>query len=239
MSVLVVGAQPGSLGDAVVRECRDDVVTAGLATDEWEPDWPLDVTSETADDALWEIMRNNGVKHVVCTVGINHPTIAWHCESALAEHLLINVIGVMRVLNAWLSSPVLETEDGPSHFVAISSNSARIARRNSLPYCTSKAALSMAIRCVAREYGGALRSIYCYEPGLIATRATREVAERLSRVGNTGELRMPNELHRMPNQHDIPLGVHPAVVAEAIVNNLNTEGSMLNGTCIPFDGGEQ
>jgi NAD(P)-dependent dehydrogenase (short-subunit alcohol dehydrogenase family) len=234
--VLVVGARPGSLGDAV-REVANlagyQAYTAGIAGETVE----LDVVQETPE-AMAHKLLGLQPQHIVCTVGMNlvkHPDESdqfdwyrWHFET--------NVIGPMRLLDAWIVA-MADGEYLPYvplgqmlHYVAISSNSARIPRTGSAAYCASKAALSMAVRVAAREgvggNGGYL--VYGYEPGLLAgTPMTEKTAEAF-----------PDQaLHRMRGTA-LAAGVQVRDAAQLIVANLGVPGAGLNGCLIPIDGGE-
>jgi NAD(P)-dependent dehydrogenase (short-subunit alcohol dehydrogenase family) len=236
--VLIVGAKPDSLGWRVAQVC-DAVgytpVTAGLQAGQPEgEDYPLDLYFDDYE-AIRRLLMEVQPKHIVCTAGLNavkavnegdpRDWYRWHFEA--------NVIGPMRLLEAFVSvcttSEYLGNEQGPLHFVAISSNSARIPRTNSGAYCASKAALSMALRVAGREAMGGQGGyiVYGYEPGLLAgTPMTEQVARVLPDV----------PLTRM--QGYAASGLHPADLAGLIVSNLDMLSVGFNGCLIPFDTGE-
>lgn len=112
-------------------------------------------------------------------------------------------------------------------FVAISSNSAHIPRRGSMPYCASKAALSMALRVAARELANKNVAVWGYEPGLLAG---TPMSEQTRRDFGT------DPLHRMPgvSWEGLPVGD----LAQQIVQDISTFSVAHNGLMIPFDGGE-
>lgn len=227
--MLVVGARPGSLGEAVCDEALSyglEVAAAGMNGETIRLNAVNDATVAAA-------MRLYKPHHVVCTVGVNQPVQVHDADwlAQMANHLQVNAFGVATVLQHWLyASPQGLDAEYPGHFVAVSSNSAHIARRASAPYCASKAALSMMIRCAAREmateYEGK-RIAYAYEPGLLATGQTEEVRKALGDV----------PMHRMPGQP--ASGLSRKWLARLIVRNVLTEGAALNGTTIRLDGGEQ
>jgi NAD(P)-dependent dehydrogenase (short-subunit alcohol dehydrogenase family) len=166
--------------------------------------------------------------HIVYTAGVNDPGGTWD------EHFAVNCVGAMNLLECWqgmCSSDEVETPfDG--HYVAISSNSAHIARTGSGMYCASKAALSMALRVAAREAGraGLPFSVYGYEPGLLkGTPMTEEVKARLGRGA------IP--LHRMVGVEAD--GISRQWLALQIVHNLRNDGRPLNGCLLRLDAGEQ
>jgi NAD(P)-dependent dehydrogenase (short-subunit alcohol dehydrogenase family) len=231
--LLVIGARVGSLGEALVYEGRSvglEVTSAGVGPDE---QMEMDVCLHHDIHRVLDTVRPH---HVVCTVGLNLPA---HHASPLwlpnvADSLYTNVVGVAQAMQAWLLRDVSGlTEEHPGHFVVVSSNSAHIARTNSAPYCASKAALSMLVRCVAREAargdegGRHDRLVYAYEPGLLNTMQTKEVRERLG----------DRPMHRMPGVEGS--GLDPEWLARIIVGNLLGNGPGLNGTTIRLDAGEQ
>lgn len=226
-TLLVVGARPGSLGASVVDYAKEygdyrNVHSAGFSGEE---DHRLNVLSvEQIKDVLREVCPD----HVVCTVGINDPRSFFDgsLEYQMQHAFLYNVTGPMQLLREF----ALQTDTRFTHpkFVAISSNSARIARTKSMPYCASKAALSMAIRCAARELvrGNAGTLAWGYEPGLLDTVMTREMFPEIT-----------EPLHRMEGVRTE--GIRSQLLAERIVTDLSMKGNALNGCMIPFDAGEQ
>ena len=230
--VLIVGAARGSLGEAVWAEIHDSewefgqVVTAGVTEEAIRLDL---LRSPRISEVLTEIKPDI----VVCTAGINQPTDIGDAFLPATMHnaFATNVTGPMDLLRHFVVSPVRpERATNIKKFVAISSNSARIPRRNSIAYCASKAALTMALRVAARElaYSGTC-AVWGYEPGLLdGTPMTREVAKALPK-GTTA-------LHRMPGVP--PEGLPVRDLARRIVQDLATFSYAHNGTIIPFDAGE-
>lgn len=235
--VLIVGAAYSSLGEAIgyeLMECEFEfgkVHTAGITNEARH----LDVLrSQDIDELLTELRPDI----VVCTVGVNMPVDVGHTflPTYMRTSFDTNVTGPMDLLRHFISSPVRpEREDMVKKFVAISSNSARIARRSSLAYCASKAALTMALRVAARELAAAGKvMVWGYEPGLLnGTRMTREVTDQLAAKGRGTGIAM----HRMPGVP--PEGIEPADLARRVVLDLASSSLGLHGSIIPFDGGEQ
>jgi NAD(P)-dependent dehydrogenase (short-subunit alcohol dehydrogenase family) len=228
MTVLVVGSRPGSLGSAVRDILQNKglrVVTAGVSGEMFH----LDVTD---DHRAKQILLDVRPAQVVCTVGINE-SFSLRADGlweGMHKHIAVNYIGVIALLQHWVSM-LAHTEvglmPGPKQFVAISSNSAQIARRQSIPYCASKAALSMALRCAARELAGEGMLVYGYEPGLLAgTPMTAGSADAF-----------PGPLHRMPGVK--PEGLSTMDFANTIVANLTHPNLALHGTMLRLDAGEQ
>lgn len=229
--ILVVGAKSESLGEAIaLRGSRRgyEVMTAGISGEAV----PLDCFLTPMKD-MEEMFAKLQPRYVVCTAGINMPLpdgvadlsdwYRWHWEA--------NVIGPMRLLAAFASAqqrPDYLYGTSLLHYVAISSNSARIPRSSSAAYCASKAGLSMALRVAAREaHGGDLGYVvYGYEPGLLAgTPMTAAVEERWGE----GAHRMRGSL--------MEKGIDPLELADIVINNLSG-GPGLNGTLIAYDAGE-
>lgn len=232
MRVLVVGARPGSLGDAVRAQCLKlgmEVVTVGVSDEE---DYPLSVTDP--DYKISDTLVAVRPDHIVVTAGINlEPQESGGLAMSYRDHFLVNCTGPMRILDTWrlVRGPLGD----PGHFVAISSNSAHIARSGSAPYCASKAALSMAIRSEARdlarsyEFHGIVA--YTYEPGwLESTPMSNDVAHRLAEGHHLGAP------HRMLG---LEAGVSTRSLAGMIVQNLRYGGRELNGCALRIDAGEQ
>ncbi len=230
MRVLVVGAREGSLGAAVVNaleygsSCRNEVVTAGPTEEEHS----LDLSDTSLWDDLDCIQNIFGrFTHVVCTAGINEAARVEEArfDATMHQSFQVNTMGPLLLLQWFIEQQAPLDHDGLRHFVAISSNSAHIARRGSAPYCASKAALSMALRVVAREQAGNDVNIYGYEPGWIdGTPMSESVAGIFA--GN---------FHRIPGGK----GVRVEDLATMIVSNLEANNALLNGCMLRLDGGEQ
>lgn len=228
-TVLVVGARKNSIGEAVqlVAESRSyDVRTVGLNGEEFAMDLVHSSMKEMA-----ELLVRTHPMHVVCTVGINIPEPGGLEDPAMLydTHFRTNVIGPMRLLLAWQALAVPQTR-GPRHFVAISSNSARLPRSHSAPYCASKAALSMALRVKARE-GAASGSpfvVYGYEPGLVAN--TPMTADTVAQFGHG----VPLTRMRDPRLAE---GIPADSLARLVVSGL-IMGYEMNGMLIPLDADE-
>lgn len=232
--LLVIGARENSIGSAVATMAEDYGWTVDCAGISGEPGY-MDLATGEGVEGIIDL----GYEAVVCTAGINEPSsVLSHTDDSNYRHMGINFHGHMRALGTWLNhwqsvGENLGGLDGPLHWVSVSSNSAHIARSASLSYCASKAALSMGLRCAAREMADkGPYAIYGYEPGWIDdTPMSAEVAERLKKVGwRTDNL----PLHRIPGGNTM----HRAVLADIIVGNL-TKGRALNGCMIRLDGGEQ
>lgn len=236
MTVLVVGARPGSLGAALVGEC---LRTLGGVVRTWGlHDEGRNINLLTAPmGTIRSALILDRPTHVLCTVGVNVPEIHREGDDPkdwYDHHWHNNVVGPMRLLTAWrdvLRKGVWEDGYELRHFVAISSNSATVPRSGSTAYCASKAGLSQALRCAARELqGGDLCGLvaYGYEPGLLVdTPMTDQTAEDFRGL----------PLTRMRGKRNSQ-GISPHELARVVVAGLGT-GTALNGVLVPFDGGER
>lgn len=214
------GARKGSLGAAIAKTAGDRGIphrTYGITDDEH-----VNVEDKSSLDIVKDMARF-GITDVVCTIGSNRPSNfgSGEFEEAMEESFLVNVTLPLRVLSQAIDAHA-------NSFVVISSNSAHVARRGSTPYCASKAALSMAMRSIARERASAGMLIYGYEPGILSgTPMTEETAG-----GWTGAL------HRIPGL-DPRKGLSVLDLASVIVDNVARPNRMLNGVMLRLDGGEQ
>lgn len=245
--LLVVGAAPHSLGATVAQVAReglwtfDQVVTAGITPPPESvavtsrpvyEDYKLDIRNSAS---MREVLHDVCPDVIVCTVGVN---VLCHIETAglrmvLEEAFHVNVIGVMELLRHFITAEGsgywTQGRRSSKKFVVVSSNSARVARTGSLAYCASKAALSMAVRCAARELAGTAVQVWGYEPGLLAgTPMTHAVHAGLPAA---------TALHRMRGVP--PEGLPVRSVAQQIINDVAQYAPGLNGVMIPCDAGEQ
>lgn len=234
-TLLVVGAATGGLGAAVATHAYQaydyaDIFTAGISGDEMVK---MDVNNR---HQVHERLVDMKPDAIVCTVGINEPASVRdeHLDLRMFDAFRVNTLGPLAILQEFLGSPVRPgREHMTKKFVAISSNSARIPRRVSMPYCASKAALSMALRVAARELAGERVAVWGYEPGLLAgTPMTERVAAHFSAGTQSGQFRM----HRMPGAPAD--GIPVKDLAAQICIDLANFSVAQNGTMIPYDAGE-
>jgi NAD(P)-dependent dehydrogenase (short-subunit alcohol dehydrogenase family) len=239
-TLLVIGAQKDSLGLAIADEALKNYSLSRI------------FTAGVTDEALRCDIRNvNSIKemlaeamptYIVCTVGVNVPHQMRYAGMGVTmnESFTTNVIGPMEVLHRFITSPTRHPQehDGKHRrrFVAISSNSARIPRTGSAPYCASKAALSMALRVAARELAPDPWAplVWGYEPGLLAGTPMTQATE--AQFGNPEETVGAPNLHRMKG---VPArGLPKEELAERIMADVMYGSPGLNGCMFPFDAGE-
>lgn len=221
--VVVVGARHGSLGDHIAIHCQLAGVPAyraGIATEEVH----LDATDEgRALEAFYALEPT----HVVCTVGMNAggPVYGDDWWQHADEVMALNYLAPMKLLSAFEAY----LDGMPGTFVAISSNSAHIPRSNSAAYCASKAALSMGIRCAARDMSRAKKPlrVWGYEPGALAgTPMTKAVKARLGKDVPMSRM--------LTNPAGLPVGAVGRIVARDLLDS----PEVLHGCMVRLDNGE-
>lgn len=231
--LLIIGARAGSLGEALYEAAAEShyyetVTTAGISEE-------MVRTDITNTSHIRDMLALVAPQHIVCTVGINEPAgmDREFLRSIMIDSFRVNVISPMEVLRHWVDMTEFWKDHHQQKFIAISSNSARIPRTNSIAYCSSKAALSMALRCAARELArrGDGPLVWGYEPGLLNTVMSREMFPEAPTPENG-----VGPLHRMEGVGWS--GIEPTSLAERILGDLMMDGVAMNGCMIPFDGGE-
>jgi NAD(P)-dependent dehydrogenase (short-subunit alcohol dehydrogenase family) len=238
--VLVIGCASGSFGHYVAEALRGTFDADRSMYPQWtvlkagHPDEP---TSEYEYDVTDQQLRHNEAMlsirphHVVYAVGVNRsdwpgdgPTLA----NSAVDHFEVNVAGFLRVAEAFKSVAL-----PGSQLVAVSSNSAYIPRSPSVGYCISKAALSMAVRTLARRWKGE-PIVWGVEPGLMNTRATINTVNSGALTDELGR-RVP--AHRMQGVSS-QFGLSAHQLAESVAHDVLWGGHWLNGTLRQMDAGE-
>jgi NAD(P)-dependent dehydrogenase (short-subunit alcohol dehydrogenase family) len=214
--LLIIGARKKSIGHAVKAMWADiygdSAITAGISGEEQHTFYPEEEFQ--TQELLGEIQPDR----VLVTIGMNEPIENFSDYMTWMEHHMhANVAIPMSILSEWFNVGV---PDG-AHFVVLSSNSAHIPRSQSQAYCASKAALSMAVRCAARDVGKMKipMSVYGWEPGLV---------KGTPMTGNRGGTRMLG----------LPRGMSRRAVATPIVHALAWGGPEYNGVLNRLDAGE-
>lgn len=229
-TILIVGTAKDSFGDYIVRALHHEmdsrsgydysnwrVVAAGIhegAELRYDVQWPLALHVD--------LMNKLRPHHVVFAAGANFTDDDGSMQLSADIHFQHNAAPFLQVAEAFqrVAYP-------GSQLVAISSNSARIPRSPSLGYCMSKAALSMAVRVLARRWQGE-PMVYGYEPGLMGTQATIDAVNRGVYKGAA---------HRMRGVGS-PYGLNVRHVATMVAQNLLWGGMHLNGALLQTDAGE-
>lgn len=217
-TLLIWGARKKSIGDACRKMWLDmfdgTVVTAGISGEE---DYLINTSDEDEIRGLYEKVKPD---HVLCTIGRNESLEEYGStsfEAWMQDTFDTNVTTPMSLLWTWLDC----NPPKGGHYVVISSNSAHIPRSQSMAYCASKAALSMAIRCAARDLQKAKfdLTVYGWEPGLVKGTPMSE---------GKGGTRMLG----------LPEGIGRRALAHQIVGALAFGGAEYSGTLIRLDNGE-
>lgn len=184
----VLGAKTGGVGDAILDTARgrwayDEIIGTGTEVDVRNPD---------AIERF--VKKHKPFTAVAYCVGINE--LAWINEIRSTQYLNmlhVNVVGFINVLQ----SVVRNQTSG--NVLAISSDSSKTPMRGSLMYCSSKAAMDMAIKCAARELAPLWR-INGIAPSVIAdTNMSADVDKTVQDIrGWTAEQAMEYELSLVP-----------------------------------------
>ena len=223
--VAVFGAREKSLGAHIVEtlyyqdDC--DVETHGPGRD-IDGDLLHDHEFEWSDSCSFTRYLLEPYDNVVVTLGINLPDE----EDPLGrKQMEVNYFAVMALAEQWARL------EKPGHFVAISSNSAHIARSTSIGYCASKAALSMGIRGIGRREAKVTSKhgiFYAWEFGLLAGTPMTDAT-----VAGLPEGVAPSRIPGLQN------GLPVDQAARHVCNALRYGWQELNGCTLRLDGGEQ
>lgn len=215
--IWVIGGTSG-IGAA----CADLFQDLGLG-EVWSTGANVDVRlPEHLDEflALKKSIAGDLPTHVVYSAGINH--LEWASKLSpitMSQLYAVNVTGLLNVVQRVPAA----------RYVVIGSDAAWRPMRTSLAYCSSKAALSMAVKCLARE-GYRINEV---APGMTEpTGMQRYVDQRVPEVrGWTAEQAREYERTSTPRR------AQPWEIAEVVHSTLFCETDYLNGATIPVNGG--
>lgn len=235
--VLVVGCTPGSFGHSLIAALRAEG-TRDEPT-QWEivgadrPECGYGEGAFVQYDVTDSLTVHEGVMatvqphHVVYAVGMNRTDNAGEgtLANSAVDHFELNVAGWLRCAEAFQMVAL-----PGSHLVAVSSNTANVARSPSVGYGASKAAMSHTVRSLARRWKGQ-PIVWGVEPGLMDTKATRDAVHGRA-WGDRGPA------HRMPGVTN-NYGLSADQVAGFVAHNMFWGGMALNGTLHRMDAGEQ
>jgi NAD(P)-dependent dehydrogenase (short-subunit alcohol dehydrogenase family) len=227
--VLVIGRRDGNLGDEVYKR-----LNARNEAEEYEIEWAdikgggrnlMDLTSPTqVKRSLNWIMPDT----IFYCAGVNVSD-----EQGLAYaadiQMQVNYMGFVLITDHFQQEGA---PNGIPRAIAVSSNSAHIARSRSAGYCASKAALSMFVRAegrrAARDRDGMM---WGYEPGWLENTPMSRRIER-----DLGDL----PKHRIPSGASIsPVWLASRMVGDWEASLRFPDGFPLDGTMTRYDGGEQ
>ena len=230
MTTLIVGGNSG-IGEAVYQMDR----SRGFPLRE-EGTWlrpsifELDVADPTSIQHFIE-QHGESIDRLVYSAGFNSPDMLREVSSDdVSDTFDVNVIGFINIL-----SFLADQRFGELSVVAIVSDAATVPMRGSIAYCSSKAALSMAVRCAAREMAGMGWRVNGVAPGVVANTPMTEKIDRI-----IPEMRGWTKLDARKYENSlIPMKRRctKEEVAQLVLQVL--EGpAYLNGAIIPITGGK-
>ena len=238
--MLVFGAQPGNIGEAVADLAKRSEAAFGYPV--LTP--PQEVVDVTDFDQLHAYIRDNRSRiledpRVVYSAGVNY--LHWlDSEQAKdstdwneVEHTYaVNVIGFEKLMTAL--TYVFEPSEHEMSIVAVSSDAGRRPMRTSASYCGSKSALDMVIKVAARELGPNSWRINGVAPGMVSsTPMSRQVDRYVPLIRGW----TPMEAYKYEKSQAVqPRRVSRHEVAAVIVSTLNGPFH-LNGSIIEINGG--
>ena len=195
--------------DTLKAECRCATIAADVA----DIDATLGLLQREAPFDL--LVNNAGITRLVPFVD----TSAADLEAIMA----VNLVAPMRI--GQLVARQLIAAGKPGAIVNVSSLAANVGLADHAAYCASKAALDGLTRVMAVELG----------PHGIRANAVNPVVT----LTPMATLAWSDPAKAAPMQSRIPLGrfVQPGEVADAICYLLSDAASMVNGVCLPVDGG--
>lgn len=231
--MLVIGGA-GGLGSAVVRLATKEGWKVRVA--DLRPAHPDDYTVDVGNAAqVASMFRHEGPwNSVVYCAGVSgHAKVqGMNLHRTMLDAMDVNCVGAITALQWWSKQlfGLLEVphREALRHFVVVSSNSAHIPRSQSLAYCASKAALSMAVRVAARELASNDVNIWGVEPGWIAD---TPMSQQFRRDNPS------REAHRIPGGDARVL--YTKSLATFILQTIALDAPWINGCMLRLDGGEQ
>ena len=131
----------------------------------------LDISSDTATNGIYDYVESlkntpefDGFDYVLYAAGENH--LEWAVDVSISQMdsmYRVNVFGFVSLLGDLRTG----FPDRPFSAVAISSDAATTPMRGSVMYCSSKAALDMVVKTLAREWAGDGYRINAVAPGMV------------------------------------------------------------------------
>lgn len=224
---LVIGGTSG-IGAQFVEDAKTDERFGGV---EWlTPSvGELDVRSPYSVHKY--ISENGPFDYLVYCAGVN--TLQWIgqiTDDVVDDTFAVNVEGFIWMLDAHVS----RFPDHTGSIVAITSDASRIAMRTSISYCSSKAAINMAVRCAARELAPRWQ-VNAVAPGIIAnTDMTAYIDATVPAIRGWSQERASEYERSM-----IPMGRRgtKAEIAQ-VMRDLLQSPTYLTGTIVEISGGK-
>lgn len=227
----VIGASKYNLG-MTVRDCAEKnyFYVVVKITDELNGDVTSDLALTSILQDLKEEHPESGLDIAYCA-GVNLlSAIKDVDELEMWQTFNANVMGFIRLMRAVANV----YPEGNVSVVAVASDAARVAMRNSINYCASKAALVQAVKVAARELAPTVR-VNAVSPAIIeGTPMTVEIDELVkAQRGWTEEEALKYERSMIPMQRR----ASKEEVADVILNTLNGPAFM-TGSNIEITGGK-
>jgi NAD(P)-dependent dehydrogenase (short-subunit alcohol dehydrogenase family) len=218
-AVVTIAGRRSDVLEAAAKVLRTAVPDAEIRTA------PCDVTDEAAVAAAVDVAVD-GRGHLQIAVANAGTAFGSHIlitgSDAWRQALDLNVVGTFHTIK----QAALAMKDAGGSIVAMSSIAAAVTHRFLAPYCASKAALEMLVRCAADELGVFGIRVNAVRPGIVPTPATE------TNIVAVPEVR-EDYLHQMPLRR---LGTTDDVAA--VVRFLaGPESSWITGQALGVDGG--
>jgi len=150
-------------GNSGIGEATFNSLSAPQLGAEWLRPTPNELDVRVESDINGYLIKHGPFTHIIYSAGVNR--LNWVDKIVygdLTDHYQVNVLGFIMIVSAhetWWPG-------GGVSAVAVTSDAARIPMRGSTAYCSSKAALEMAIRTMARELAPRWR-INGVAPGMV------------------------------------------------------------------------
>lgn len=227
MATLVIGAADGNIGDTFATlDVNRSKIIAVPTEEEVNFSNPIEIhdffhSTTTIYD------------RIVYSAGVNEPgMLGSFAYSNVSKTFAVNVSGFINMLNALKMVECFEPVR--RSIVAVVSDAATVPMRGSIAYCSSKAALAMAIRCAAREMAPWWR-VNGVAPGIVAD---TPMTDRLDEAIPAMRGWTPDEA-RSYEESLIPMRRRctKAEVAQLILSVLDGP-EYLTGAIIPITGGK-
>ena len=160
--LIVGGTSPAGVGQACYKWLEAD---SRFPLIDWDVPTPADLDAGSSYQ-IHQFLRNcpfDGYEYILYAAGLNELRYAEDEENEhLAEIFRVNVFGFITLLGQHRA--VFPGKEFSA--VAIVSDAMRTPMRGSVAYCSSKAALAMAVRTLAREFAPACR-VNGVAPGVV------------------------------------------------------------------------
>lgn len=230
MKTLVIGAHTNGIGDAFVDHWAQAFPVEGA---DWDTMFrptreELDVLDQ---QSIMLYMMNHGpFDEIVYSAGVSQlkwvEDLNWRDLDRVYD---INVSGAILVASAHKR----EYPDHSVRYAVVVSDAAHTPMRGSIAYTTSKAALEMAVRNMARELAP-LWTVVGVSPGVVeGTGMTRELAEKIPAFRGWTE----DQAREYEGTPPIGRRVYKSEVAETLWFALSGPQA-LNGSIITINGGK-